>query len=253
MGGGSFVQPRPGTSQDIRFTRSKDNRILYATVLGWPGGTLHIGTLGSNRINLSTLTSAQLLGSTAGSYINLPNRTQDGAGLHITMPAATPPFGAPAYVVRLSFSGPIPTLGAATLPTGWVRLTNAATGLVLDSGGNVASGSMLKQWNYDGSTNLHWQLVSLGTGFYRIVNRTNGMVADSWGDTANGATARQAAWNGGNNQQWRLNDVGSGRYQIVNRGTGTCLDSGGDATVGSRVKLWAPDASPNLQWTILAT
>ena len=79
MGGGSFVQPRPGTNRDIRFTRTKDNRVLYATVLGWPGSTLTITTLNSNRINLSTLTSVQLLGSTAGTYINLPNRTQDGS------------------------------------------------------------------------------------------------------------------------------------------------------------------------------
>ena len=39
MGGGSFSTPRAGTAQDIRFTRSKDNRVLYATVLGWPGST----------------------------------------------------------------------------------------------------------------------------------------------------------------------------------------------------------------------
>ena len=36
---------RAGTSQDIRFTRSKDNTVLYATVLGWPGNTLNITTL----------------------------------------------------------------------------------------------------------------------------------------------------------------------------------------------------------------
>lgn len=252
MGGGSFVTPRAGTNRDIRFTRSKDNRILYATVLGWPGSTLNITTLASNRINLSTLTSVQLLGSTAGSYINLPNRTQDGSGLRITLPASAP-YSAPAYVVKLTFAGQIPALGGGeTIPTGWARITNVTTGLALDSGGNVASGSQLKQWNYDGSTNLQWQLVDSGGGYYRLVNRTNGMVADSWGNTANGATAMQAPWNGGNNQQWRLNSMGNGRYQIVNRGTGTCLDSGGDTTVGSRVKLWAPDSSTNLQWTMTA-
>ncbi|MFC6085907.1 alpha-L-fucosidase [Sphaerisporangium aureirubrum] len=252
MGGGSFVTPRPGTNQDIRFTRSKDNRVLYATVMGWPGGTFHITGLGSNRINLSTLASAQLLGSTAGQYTNLPSRTQDGSGLHITMPSSNPPFSAPAYVVKLTFSGTIPPLGSGPTPTGWVRITNVATGLVLDSGGNVASGSALKQWNYDGSTNLQWQLADLGSGWYRIVNRTNGMVADSWGNTANGALCMQAAWNGGNNQQWRLNNLGNGRNQIVNRGTGTALDSGGNTTAGSNVKLWAPDSSTNLQWTIAA-
>ncbi|MBD3137424.1 glycoside hydrolase N-terminal domain-containing protein [Microbispora bryophytorum] len=140
--------------------------------------------------------------------------------------------------------------GGGSTPTGYVRIANATTGLALDSGGNVASGSNLKQWNWDGSTNLQWQLVDLGGGWYRIVNRTNGMVADSWGNTANGANARQSAWNGGNNQQWRLNDLGNGRYQIVNRGTGTSLDGMGYTTAGSAVGMWAPNGNTNNQWTI---
>lgn len=252
MGGGSFTTPREGTAQDIRFTRSKDNTVLYATVLGWPGSTLTITTLSSNRISLSNLASVRLLGSTAGSFIDLPTRGQDGSGLHITMPSAGAPFSALAYVVKLTFTGQIPALGAGPIPTGWVKIANVTTGLVLDSGGNVASGSVLKQWSYDGSTNLQWQLVNLGDGYYRIVNRTNGMVADSWGNTANGAAARQAPWNGGDNQRWRLNGLGNGRYQIINRGTGTALDGAGDATVGSTTILWAPNSSTNNQWTITA-
>lgn len=250
MGGGSFTTPREGTSQDIRFTRSKDDTVLYATVLGWPGTTLNITTLASGRINLGTLSSVRLLGATAGSYIDLPTRSQDGSGLHISMPSSAP-YSALAYVVKLTFSGPIPVLGSGggTL-TGWVRIANVTSGLVLDSGGNVASGSVLKQWNYDGSTNLQWQLVDLGTGYYRIVNRTNGMVADSWGNAANGASCLQAAWNGGNNQQWRLNSLGNGRYQIINRGTGTALDGAGSTTVGATTVLWAPNSSTNNQWTI---
>ena len=252
MGGGSFTTPRAGTNQDIRFTRSKDNTVLYATVLGWPGSTFTITTLGSNRINLSNLTSVQLLNPTAGSYTTLPNRSQDGSGLHITMPSSNPPFTALAYVVKLTFSGQIPSPGAGSLPTGWAEIANVTSGLVLDSGGSVASGSNLKQWNYDGSTNLQWQLVDLGTGYYRIVNRTNGMVADSWGNTANGAPARQAAWNGGNNQQWQLNSVGNGRYQIINRGSGTALDGAGSTTVGATTVMWAPNGNTNNEWTITA-
>ncbi|MEO3811980.1 beta-L-arabinofuranosidase domain-containing protein [Sphaerisporangium sp. B11E5] len=141
-------------------------------------------------------------------------------------------------------------IGGGSTPTGWVRIGNVTTGLVLDSGGNVASGSALKQWSWDGSTNLQWQLVDLGNGYFRIVNRTNTMVADSWGNTANGANCLQTTWNGGNNQQWRLNSMGNGRYQIVNRGTGTALDGAGTTTVGSTVKLWTPNASTNNQWTI---
>jgi alpha-L-fucosidase len=248
MGGGSFTTPREGTNTDIRFTRNKANTVLYATVMGWPGSTLNVTTLSSNRINLGSLTSVQLLGSTAGTYLDLANRTQDGGGLHITMPAQ--PYSAPAYVVKLTFSGPIPTLGNPGVPTGYLRIANVATGLALDSGGNVASGSNLKQWNWDGSTNLQWQSVDLGGGWYRLVNRTNGMVADSWGDTANGAPCRQSPWNGGNNQQWRLSSVGNGRYQIINRGTNTALDGMGYTAAGSTACMWAPNSSTNNQWTI---
>jgi alpha-L-fucosidase len=253
MGGGSFSTPRAGTPQDVRFTRGKDNRVLYATFLGWPGGTATVITLNSNRINLGTLTSAQLLGSSAGTYVDLPSHSQDSGGLHLTMPSSAP-YSAPAYVVKLTFSGTIPQLdsGGGGLPTGWARIANAATGLALDSGGNVASGSVLKQWNWDGSTNLQWQFVALGSGWYRIVNRTNGMVADSWGNTANGASAMQSPWNGGNNQQWRLTDVGGGRFQIVNRGTGTALDGSGATTAGSACAMWSPNSSSNNQWTVTA-
>ncbi len=255
MGGGSFTTPRAGTNTDIRFTRNKANTVLYATVLGWPGSTLNITTLRSTQINLSTLTGVQLLDSTAGSYVNLPTRTQDSSGLHISMPSSSAPFSAPAYVVKLTFSGTIPTLGSGTggtIPTGWARLSNVTSGLALDSGGNVASGSALKQWSWDGSNNLQWQLVDAGGGYYRIVNRTNGMVADSWGSTANGANVKQSAWNGGNNQQWKLTSMGNGRYQIVNRGTGTGLDGLGNTASGSLVGLWAVNGSTNMQWTITA-
>ncbi|MFC8846673.1 MULTISPECIES: beta-L-arabinofuranosidase domain-containing protein [unclassified Micromonospora] len=137
-------------------------------------------------------------------------------------------------------------------PTGFVRIANVTTGLVLDSGGNVSSGSVLKQWNWDGSTNLHWQLVDLGGGYHRIVNRTNGMVVDSWGNTTNGADARQAPWNGGNNQQWHLSSLGNGRFQIVNRGTGTALDGMGRTAAGSTVGMWTANANTNNQWTIVS-
>jgi alpha-L-fucosidase len=252
MGGGSFTTPREGTNRDIRFTRSKDNTVLYATVMGWPGGTLDITTLGSNRINLGSLKTVQLLGATAGAYTDLPDRTQDGSGLHIRMPSATAPFNAPAYVVKLTFSGQIPAPGSGPLPTGWVRIANVTTGLALDSGGNVAAGSVLKQWSYDGSANLQWQLVDLGSGYHRIVNRTNGMVADSGGRAGNGVNAVQSAWTGGESQQWRLAGLGNGRYQIVNRSTGTAFDGAGNTAAGSTVVLWAPNSSTNNQWTVTA-
>ncbi|MFF0820637.1 alpha-L-fucosidase [Micromonospora haikouensis] len=119
MGGGSFVTPRAGTNKDIRFTRNKNNTVLYATVMGWPGSTLTITTITSSRVNLANLTGVQLLGSTAGTYVNLPRPTQDGGGLHITMPSASAPYSALAYVVKLTFVGatPTPTASPTVAPT----------------------------------------------------------------------------------------------------------------------------------------
>ncbi|MBD0734873.1 alpha-L-fucosidase [Streptomyces sp. CBMA29] len=250
MGGGSFSGPKAGVAQDIRFTRSQDSKVLYATALGWQGGTMTITTLNSRQINLSGLTGAQLLDNAAGTYVNLPAPTQDGSGLHLAMPSSNPPFSALAYTVKLTFSGQIPALGAPGVPTSWAKITNVTSGLALDSGGSVGSGSNLKQWNYDGSNNLQWQLIDAGGGFYRIVNRTNAMVADSWGDASNGAPARQTTWNGGVNQQWSLRSVGNDRYQIVNRGTGTALDGSGSTTAGSTTVMWTPNSSTNNEWTI---
>jgi alpha-L-fucosidase len=253
MGGGSFTGPKAGTPQDIRFTRSKDNTVLYATTLGWQGGTTTITTLGSNSLSLSNLASIQLINNAAGQYTSLTNHTQDGGGLHITMPSSNPPFNALAYTFKLTFNGQIPTPGAGgPIPTGWVKVANATTGLVLDSGGSVPSGSGLKQWSYNGSTNLQWQFVPLGGGWYKIVNNTNGMVADSWGNTANGATCLQSPWNGGNNQQWKLDSAGNGRYHIVNRGTNTALDGAGNSTTGSPTVMWAENGSTNNEYTITA-
>ncbi|WP_406163171.1 alpha-L-fucosidase [Streptomyces canus] len=337
MGGGSFTTPHAGTAQDIRFTRNKANDVLYATVLGWPGSSLTIKTLGSDRINLSSLTSVKLLGSTAGTYIDLPTPAQSTSGLTVTLPSSAP-YSANAYALKLTFSGTIPALrplagavaftdvnytgtaavltvgdytaadltaagpGPRTLsslrpapgyqvigyagdnftgtswtftaenpdlrvtgnndqitslrvqfnPAAYFRITNATNGLALDSGGDVASGSNLKQWTWDGSSNLQWHAEAVGDGYYRLVNRTNGMVADGWGATTDGTAARQAAWNGGTNQQWTITHRGGDRYSVANRTTGLVLDGGGNVTSGSLTKQWTYGSSTNLLWTFTA-
>lgn len=109
MGGGAFTPPVAGTALDLRFTRSKDGTVLYATALGWPGAALTITTLAAGRIDLDALRAIQLIGPSAGQYIPLDDYRQDERGLHVAMPQ-TAPFTAPAYALRLTFSGPIPTL-----------------------------------------------------------------------------------------------------------------------------------------------
>ncbi|KUO16491.1 alpha-L-fucosidase [Streptomyces dysideae] len=109
MGGGSFTEAMAGTNRDIRFTRNKQNTVLYATALGWPVGSLAITTLTKALIDLGSLRSVHLLGPMAGDYVPLRDHRQDENGLHITLPS-TAPFSAPAYTVKLTFTGPIPEL-----------------------------------------------------------------------------------------------------------------------------------------------
>ncbi|MBN2261730.1 MAG: alpha-L-fucosidase [Prolixibacteraceae bacterium] len=60
--GGSFGDPIAGTAQDIRFTRSKDYKTLYAIMLGWPSNnTLELRSLAKNNLNKNSIKSAQLL------------------------------------------------------------------------------------------------------------------------------------------------------------------------------------------------
>jgi alpha-L-fucosidase len=44
---------------------------------------------------------------------------------------------------------------------GRYSIANRTTGLVLDGGGNVASGSVTKQWTYGSSTKLPWTFTAL--------------------------------------------------------------------------------------------
>ena len=62
MGGGSFVSAREGNAQDIRYTVSKDDKKLYATVLGWPGDNAQVAlsTLAGGKVDLSGLSSVKL-------------------------------------------------------------------------------------------------------------------------------------------------------------------------------------------------
>ncbi|WP_062436813.1 RICIN domain-containing protein [Herbidospora daliensis] len=65
-------------------------------------------------MDLSNLSKTELIGNTAGTYVNLPTRTQDSSGLRITMPSQ--PYSAVAYVVKLTFNGPMKTSAVTSGP-----------------------------------------------------------------------------------------------------------------------------------------
>jgi alpha-L-fucosidase len=88
----------------IRFTRNKENTVLYVTNLGWSNDELRIKILGSSRIDLKNLESVTLLGAPGTLTYN-----QNAGQLKIKVPPNAP-YDSPAYTFKLAFSGQIPML-----------------------------------------------------------------------------------------------------------------------------------------------
>ena len=87
------------TGEHIRFTRNKENNVLYATALGWPGEKMVIKSLAD--ADLSQIKSIRLLG--LEDDLKWKKSKQ---GLEITMPEQ-PAYGM-AYPVRIQFSEILP-------------------------------------------------------------------------------------------------------------------------------------------------
>lgn len=85
----------------VRYTRSKDNKTLYATAFEWPGETLTLMSLNSKQADTSKITSVLLLG-----VAEQLDWKQDEEGLHITLPKK-PEYGL-AYPVRIEFDKELP-------------------------------------------------------------------------------------------------------------------------------------------------
>ncbi len=106
---GVFTAPAEGTAKDVRYTRSKDNTILYAILLGWDAGQKEIAlaSLASKNIDLKHLKSVMLIDGAAGKYLPMEYR-QDDEGLTISLPERS--FEEMAYVIKLTFRKKIPAL-----------------------------------------------------------------------------------------------------------------------------------------------
>lgn len=122
-------KPKPYDGISVRFTRNKDNDVLYATALQWPGKILTIRSLAKGTFDTSQIQSMRLLG-TAGPL----SWTQDSQWLQITMPEK-PAYGL-AYPVRIQFTSqiddPVPVDVAFPAETEYVRF-------ITTDGGNGCS------------------------------------------------------------------------------------------------------------------
>ncbi|MET8975828.1 alpha-L-fucosidase [Streptomyces sp. NPDC004539] len=290
MGGGAFTTPTSGTARDIRFTRNKAGTVLYATALGWPGTELTLATLNSARIDTGSLTNAQLLTPTPGAYTALPAPTQDATGLHLTLPSQSAPFDALAYVVKLTFSGPIPSLkpaaGAVFHPEAGYRGPAAVltvgdyTAEQLGLAGlpartlsslRLAPGHRVVGYAGDDFTGTSWTFTAdtpdlRTTGnddavaslkvqldpaaWFKLTNVTSGLVLDSGGAVADGANLKQWTWDGSPNLQWQAVALDDGYYKLVNRANGMVADGWGATANGSPCRQLAWNGGPNQQWRV---
>jgi hypothetical protein len=89
---------------DIRFTRNKENTVLYVTNLAWPGNELRIKTLRSSKVDLNTISEVSMLGT----GIKLAY-SQNADEMIISLPRKAP-FDSPAYAFKFTFNGQIPAL-----------------------------------------------------------------------------------------------------------------------------------------------
>jgi alpha-L-fucosidase len=82
---------------DIRYTSSKDGKVIYAITLGWPGKKASFAALGTQAGNLDgRISSVELLGSDQP-----PNWNQAGPALEIDLSSKVA-AAAPAYVWKIS-------------------------------------------------------------------------------------------------------------------------------------------------------
>ncbi|MBF4163342.1 alpha-L-fucosidase [Nocardioides acrostichi] len=286
MGGGIFSAPKAGTAQDIRFTRSRSDRVLYATVLGWPGdgATLDIDTLGSDDVDLRDLSKVQLIGPKAHSYRNLRHE-QTASALEVTMPSRRP-VKQDAYVVKLTFGDKLPapvssgTAGLFERTGAHGRSARLAQGsytasdlkkLGVDADkvrslrvGAGAQVTVYPEDDFSGTPTTYTgdqaRLARHSVGSvevaldvsepFLITNQTNGMVIDG-DELGAGEEVAQHAADSAADQQWRLVEAGGDYYRIENEATGWVID-GLERSSGSHVTQEESSDADSQLWSLQA-
>jgi len=243
---GTMMSPTEGTSQDIRYTRAKDNTILYAIILGWEKGQKEIilKSLSSDRIDCNNLKSVELINGGAGKYLSLTYK-QKKEGLIVNLPER--PFEEMAYVIKLSFAGKIPPLNKFTqincTPHYYiVPGNNIDNSLVLGSNLTLTS----KRKNYANQ----WKLEDTGKGIYKIMNREDPekvlecKVPDQVLIVSN--------YKGEDNQFWKIEDTYNGLVKISNKKfPDKMLFVDATATEGNKAGLLNIENSSFVGWKLI--
>jgi alpha-L-fucosidase len=175
MGGGGMTSPTAMTASDIRYTKSKDGDAVYALLMGWPGN--------GKQVDLTAVTTSRfalgsgkvfMFGPTGnGTGEIVLQATQDGSGLHVTLPS-TQPYTAAAYALKISKSGAPPEA------TPWIGSTSDP-----DAGAGGAGGS----GGTTGTTSSGGAGGSSGTGGRSGTGGAGGAISGTGGTSSTGGSS----------------------------------------------------------------
>lgn len=243
---GVFTAPSEGTAKDFRFTRSKDNTTLYAIMLDWPeaGTEADIKTLSSNRIDLKSLKSVEMIGANQGEYISL-NYEQSSTGLTIQLPEKhTEEL---AYVLKFTFNEQIPDLNTF-IEVDESRHYNIApaNNKELLLGGNVQlSGDLNSKEN-------QWGITAVGNGIFKIENRVNpNMVLECTESNDKNINVQISQYTERINQHWKIEDTFGGVVTITNyEYVNYSLAVGGDKD-NQKVSMKKEDNAKGDKWNLV--
>lgn len=122
-------------------------------------------------------------------------------------------------------------------PATWYNIVNTANNKCVDARAAAStSGTVIQQYDCNGTAAQQFQFQSVGGPYVRVNNRNN--AAESL-DVTNVSTSDNApiqlwSYTGGKNQQWQAVPEGVGVYHLVNRNsTNKCLTVPGSTTANS--------------------
>jgi len=237
-----FETPKEGTASDVRYTRSKDNKTLYAILLGWEQGQkeVKLNSLSSDRIDLKTLKKVELLNGAEGKYLSL-TFNQDASGLTVSLPEKS--FDELAYALKLTFSGTIPELNK------YVEV-NCAPHYYLapEAKGNLVLGAATVLSKERKNPAQQWKLEKVENGIYKIMNRENPEMVLA----TDGIALQLAAYSGSDNQQWKIEEAFNGLLKISNKQYADLLLSvEGEIVDSAKVGMIKKSAKTPFGWALL--
>jgi hypothetical protein len=144
--------------------------------------------------------------------------------------------------------------GGSTSLAGSYQITNANSGLALDtSGGGTAQGTAAVQAAASTATHQTWTLVAAGSGLYKITNKASGLLLGINGmSTSDGGTALIWGDNGTTDHLWQLIPY-AGRYKIANYNSGLVLGVQNMSTAsGAPVLQWDDNGTTDHLWSLTA-